>query len=1061
MKVYKLDWRIAMLRKIKFIIPLFVILGIISFGFFGEKGDQQKLHKINTNDDYEFISINQVFMWVSNNGDGSHDPRTDGSGFYWPGGRNATIPAVFEDGLIFGGKIGSEIRVNGNTHRQGLQAGKIKDDGTPDSPNLDKYRVYKIRKDWETYEGDDKDQYIKDYNEWPVEDGAPWVDVNGDGVFTRGVDEPQFVGDEVLWYVANDMDASRSTFTYGTNPMGLEFQTTIFGFNRTGDLGDMVFKKYMIINKGTNTIDSMIVGYWSDTDMGFAGDDFTGCDIALSLGYTWNGDNNDDDAYGPNPPAMGYDFFQGPIVKGDPTDRAKFLGKWKEGYKNLPMTAFAFYINGSTVYADPRQGNANGSKDFYNYLKGKVWDGQPFIDPWTKQPTKFVLTGDPVAGTGWYEGKGWPGGPAPDDRRHLMASGSFTMAPGDTQEVVVALLMGRGSSNVKSIKELKIKDQAAQFAYDADFNIPPAPAAPKITVFPEESAVTLWWENNSESYNNDFYKFEGYRIWQFRNLKGDDPEILGTFDLNNEFGVIEDFVVVNDERVKAPVIAGNNTGLIRNFTIETNKFNNLGLIPGTPYYFGVTAYGVAKSTTTTPAFLESVPVILEVIPGRNDIDNNIPTKRGQILDVEQIAGNGDAFSYVEIVDPYSLTGATYDIVVDSTVVDATTGAKDVSFSVLNKATNKNIVTESREYTNTTEGAKVFEGFKFAFQNVGLDSLGSSLSKVQAVWETKGANGTPILSPKNVYGGLNSTGKYTIIGKGTKGKISLDVKKLSDDGLRYKTLEIRFTGTSPYYLSGYKIGTPATIFKKDDILADNTLPFQIWDLGNDITSTSDDKRMVIKVLDFSRKGLVTDSTKAIDDKKWTQLASGEWEQLFVFDTTSVCYYDANGNLPATSGTQVDGDFALAFMVFKGDQPPAGTVLKVDTYKPLAAGDKFTFSTLKADFNDKNLAKKNLDKITVYPNPYFGSNNLETDKYRRFVRFTGLPKEAVIRIFNLSGVFIQKIEKDGFDQYVDWNLQNENGLPVASGVYIAYIDMPGVGTKTMKIAVILEQQYIDRL
>lgn len=1049
-----------MLRKIKIVIPIFIFLGIISLGFFGEKGDQNNLRKINGNDDYEFISINQVFMWVSNNGDGSHDPRTDGSGFYWPGGRNATIPAIFEDGLIFGGKIGSEIRVNGNTHRQGLQAGKIKNDGTPDSPSLDKYRVYKIRKDWETYEGDDKEQYIKDYNEWPVEDGAPWVDVDGDNVFTRGVDEPKFVGDEVLWYVANDMDAARSTFTYGTNPMGLEFQTTIFGFNRTGDLGDMVFKKYLIINKGSNTIDSMIVGYWSDTDLGFAGDDYTGCDINLSLGYTWNGDNNDDDAYGPNPPAIGYDFFQGPIVKGNPTDRAKFKGQWRDGYKNLPMTAFAFYINGSDVYRDPRQGNANGSKDFYNYLKGKVWDGQPFIDPWTKQPTKFVLTGDPVAGTGWYEGKGWPGGPAPDDRRHLMASGSFTMAPGDTQEVVVAILIGRGSSNVKSVKELKIKDQAAQFAYDADFNIPPAPPAPKVTTFPEENSVTLWWDANSESYENDFYKFEGYRIWQFRNLKGDDATVLGTFDLANEYGVIEDFVVVNDERVKAPVIAADNSGLIRNFTIEQNKFTNQALIPGTPYYFGVTAYGVAKSASTTPAFLESVPIIMEIFPGRDDIDNNVPTSRGQILEVEQSAGTGDAYSFVEVVDPYSLTGDTYEIVVDSTVVN-TSGDKDVSFTIKDKTLNKTISSQSRDFSSTTAGMKVFDGFKLAFQNYGLDSLGSNLSKVENILEINGPNGTPILDPINVYGNLNSTKKWTIIGKGTKGKVSLDPKKLSDDGLRYKVLEIRFTGTSPYYLVGYKTGTPATIFKKDDELATSTLPFQVWDLGDDLNSANDDKRLVIKVHDFYRKGTVTDSTKAIDDKKWTQLANGEWEMLYMFDTTKTCFYDGSGNLPATSGNLVDGDFVLAYFVFKGELPAPGTVLRVNTLKPLSQGDVFTFSTLKANFNDKNLAKKNLDKISVYPNPYFGSNNLETDKYRRFVRFTGLPKEATIRIFSISGVFIQRIDKNDFDQYVDWNLQNESGLPVASGVYIAYIDMPGIGTKTMKLAVILEQQYIDRL
>ena len=36
-----------------------------------------------------------------------------------------------------------------------------------------------------------------------------------------------------------------------------------------------------------------------------------------------------------------------------------------------------------------------------------------------------------------------------------MSSGPFTMAPGDTQEVVYAIFMARGSSNIQSVAELK------------------------------------------------------------------------------------------------------------------------------------------------------------------------------------------------------------------------------------------------------------------------------------------------------------------------------------------------------------------------------------------------------------------------------------------------------------------------------------------------------------------------------------------------------------------------------------------------------------------------------
>jgi len=57
---------------------------------------------------------------------------------------------------------------------QYLQAGKIFDDGKPSDPKDPKYRIYKLRKGWESLPiGPERDQFEKAYNEWPVEDGAP------------------------------------------------------------------------------------------------------------------------------------------------------------------------------------------------------------------------------------------------------------------------------------------------------------------------------------------------------------------------------------------------------------------------------------------------------------------------------------------------------------------------------------------------------------------------------------------------------------------------------------------------------------------------------------------------------------------------------------------------------------------------------------------------------------------------------------------------------------------------------------------------------------------------
>ena len=437
----------------------------------GEKGIGESL----TNDVFQYIAVNEIRMWISNNGDGSHDPQTDGGGLYWPGGINGMISAVYEDGLIWGGKVGLEIRVNGNTHRQGLQAGKILPDGTADDPSLPKYRVFKILDGWENLPpGPERDQYEQDYNEWPVEDGAPWVDVDEDGIYTPGIDTPEYVGDETLWYVANDMDPSRSTFTYGTLPIGLEFQTTTYAFDETNFLADVVFKKYRIINKGLVTVEDMYLTYWMDDDLGNAVDDFSGCDTILNLGYTYNADNFDEDippytlGYGTPPPAVGHMIVQGPIVEGAPSDSAFFNNSWRFGFKNMPMTTSAFYINsGSVIWRDPQQGVPQGAIEFYNYMQGLVWDGSPFVDPHTGLPTVFPLSGDPDGGTGWYEGPGWPGGPIPGDRRGIVTSGPFTMAVGDTQEVVIAIFLAQGDNHLHSVTKLKEKAIDIQNFYGA------------------------------------------------------------------------------------------------------------------------------------------------------------------------------------------------------------------------------------------------------------------------------------------------------------------------------------------------------------------------------------------------------------------------------------------------------------------------------------------------------------------------------------------------------------------------------------------------------------------
>lgn len=417
------------------------------------------LNKTTSNDNYNYIAINQLKMWIGNNGMGSHNPFTDKHGLLWPGGENAILNLAFADGLIWGGFIGDSLFVNGNTYRYGLQAGKILDNGLPDEPSLSKYRIYKIKKNWETLPpGPTKERYQKDYIEWPGEDGAPYYDENNDRKFTTGIDKPLFIGDEVLWCVMNDMDPYRTTYTFGTMPIGLEVQLTVYGYTHAS-LENVLIKKYKIINKSSNTIDSMFFGYFSDCDLGLGSDDHIGCDSTLNLAYQYNADNNDEGYYGYNPPAMGYKLLQGPILKSNnAADSAHYNNNWYAGLNNLRMSSFSFYYYDFWHNVLCEETNIPFTR--YWMLNGLFCDGSPMINPSSGISTKFPYSGNPLNSSGWFMIN------EPSDYRFYLNTGPITMAPADTQEVVIAIIAAQGTSNLQSIAELKKSAKTVQYFYD-------------------------------------------------------------------------------------------------------------------------------------------------------------------------------------------------------------------------------------------------------------------------------------------------------------------------------------------------------------------------------------------------------------------------------------------------------------------------------------------------------------------------------------------------------------------------------------------------------------------
>jgi hypothetical protein len=401
-------------------------------------------------DNSAHFDANDLDMIVTNHGALAFDVSTGGPGLTFPRGSDKHV--VYASGLWMGAKVDGQVRVTIAEYSQEYGPGSILSGGAPAPASDPCFHVYKMSASRTTW---------PDYLRCAYPYGPP-VDTSARGYDAddRSTWMPQLFGDQTLWAVYSDADSSRHTNRAGNSaPLGIQVEQTVFGFDRQAPLGNVIFMQFMVRNRGAHLLESAYLSFWVDPDLGYPMDDLVGCDTLLNLGYCYNS-ALDDQVYGSTPPAVGYDLLEGPIV---PSQGGNGLvaGRLVPGYRNLPMTSFNKYINGT----DPRSAEAS-----YSHMKGLNPDGTPVVDEVTGRVTTYAVPGDPVAGTGWLDGNA-------NDRRMMLSSGPFTMAPGDSQEVVVAVIVARSENRLASVRLLKQYDEAAQAVFDTQFYRLPAEGA--------------------------------------------------------------------------------------------------------------------------------------------------------------------------------------------------------------------------------------------------------------------------------------------------------------------------------------------------------------------------------------------------------------------------------------------------------------------------------------------------------------------------------------------------------------------------------------------------------
>jgi hypothetical protein len=319
------------------------------------------------------------------------------------------------------------------------------------------------------------------------------VDKNGNGKWDPDEDRPDILGDVTAWCVYSDQLASSlRTFT-DVAPQGIEIRQTVFAFNSKATIGNSIFIRYKIVNTGSvaDLLDSVYFSTAADADIGDNGSsDLVGCDTLLNAGYTYH-PTSESGKWGATPPCFLIDFIQGPkaYIPGvtfidnngngvydsgidSPVDtatdvRGQLIGVGKyPGAKNLGVSSFHQYYDG----IDPASrfqlrdytlglSNSGGEIDPCTWSQGSILGGVNCanVDPY------FMYSGNPVNSIGWINN-------VPQDQRQISSTGPFKLVKNDTVSIVVAYVVGQGTSGLNSVTVAKNNDAAAQKLFDSNFS---------------------------------------------------------------------------------------------------------------------------------------------------------------------------------------------------------------------------------------------------------------------------------------------------------------------------------------------------------------------------------------------------------------------------------------------------------------------------------------------------------------------------------------------------------------------------------------------------------------
>ena len=965
--------------------------------------------------DYAVIDGSELCMYITNYGTFGHNVLTDKSGGWWPRvRRNETY--IFGAGVW----VGALKRNASNPAKWDTVVTFFYNPNSGQSEGTPALVPTWIKRDTIINEPDPTD-YAKAISD---PQARVYLSSSDNAGYPWPIKEVTSSGDTVNYFISTldsytrytDLNPSRQES--GSRPLGILVDQWSYQFDVPG-LKDITFLIFKVKNISGDTLKDVYIGAIYDDDIGnesgsSANDlvgfvrsyDFGSGPVMLNLAYQYQ--------LVPEPGWIGVDGHGLPGVIG-----SVFLKSPLATKQVVILDTIGTHVGPDTI----RPGEPLGMTAF------KIFTLQ--IDPRDDKERYVIMSGyDPVSAGGRYN-------PfmddvyGPGDKRFGQISGPFDMAPNSEAELVVAAVIAKDSTNIKYVAK------KAWDVYSANFVAPQPPAKPNLYAWGKDREVVLYWDNTAEVSRDRFYDIEHgsnplYREYDFegyilrRSMDGVKWDTLGRWDLPNEFTVVYTDSVrdyMGNKIYTDSIFLGTNTGLVHSYVDRDTVLRN-----GVRYIYEVLPYDINYSSGTWFS-LTGAPGRVMVVPHKNPVEEVAPeikvTKKG----IENVFKYGGAF----------------------------------------------VVTKD---TSILKPGKYYIRFEYAgMRNRKQDLPSNMVWPLYNVYVFNENGDTVVMVPKDkilvTYDTTSLQAKYTYIFPSdlTFGGAVVSEPKFeiyTDLANSYFVADSALFASTTWKLStsGWTWDTTLRAYKQGAKSRGAFFAGSVYKLRWTYTDNGDSVTLIV-IDTLSGDTIPFDPVAGRDS-----IATG-WSFVCGAGAPSALRLKAVSKIPSNAtagltryvmGIRLPGSdlMRLADYTTSGGIPADGTEWIISTYvtptKALVSRiptNKDYYEAELSGLQTLPVTQDMLEKVKVVPNPYYVLTPLDRSKEFRTggVRFTNLPKNATIRIYNPAGDLIKVIEvTPENDGEVTWNLLTEYGIRPASGIYLYHIKTPDGKEKTGKIAVI---------